>query len=709
MTSGRAEMVVSSADPVQGSKGPNHSVVQSATTIKRSVGEKKSRIQLAGLRIEKSASFPLPHDQTIEVENNVRNTALSLLRLTRKDPYDHSDVTRWEVVLTSRITAVTACDFISAVVTEDNFLSVFTTKTGRRLHLPILLNSPVSRIDSSHHYLMLITIDGRISVYDFNSHTSVVRNESLVPLLSDSGNRDSSSTCTTTHSGNRDSSSTCTITHSEITANGAPVISLSNKKSFIFDPCFKHWSLLSNPTDLLSNCSSLRPVGYRSDPDSYPLARIQGINSRGIRPGTNTLTSNSPLLSKATISFIDQQLAASFVVGSKAEYKFWLLSLAQALTDEGREDRLRELSSFLLGPVFQATRIPTSGHFSGSSQAIGSEEESWSPTILGHDKRSLLNEVLLIMTSNLRLQRLYTELKDQVSFSNLISSDPITNSCFGNRMMKESNPINPVLPSTTASVTSNSINPVLPSTTASVTSNSIRQDVVMNPAHAGSNFITLNHAVDTRSSQDVSPMETSERKVGGNPIVSTVCVSSNGERKVGGNPIVSTVCVSSNGIGTHEATRIEEVIVSSHNQQSEQRTTLSSTPPTLSTQRKTEGGGGRNREAQCGEGNQSESVRSPPSSPSPHSSLSPIPSVMMVQSSSRLSSSQRLNQLDPIVEDVGMEPIVPDTGMEQENVTKSHSPTLENHSPTLENHSPTLENHSSTLENHSSTLENHES
>ena len=84
-------------------------------------------------------------------------------------------------------------------------------------------------------------------------------------------------------------------------------------------------------------------------------------------------------------------------MGSAKEYKHWLLSLTQVLTDEGREDRLKELCSSFLGPVF-------------------SSDDEWKDSqVLGLNKRQLLQEVLLIMTSNLRLQRLYSEFKEQLS------------------------------------------------------------------------------------------------------------------------------------------------------------------------------------------------------------------------------------------------------------------------------------------------------
>ncbi len=110
---------------------------------------------------------------------------------------------------------------------------------------------------------------------------------------------------------------------------------------------------------------------------------------------------NAHLQQTGVLSYIDQQLAASFVIGSSKEYRFWLMALAQHLSKENMETRLREMCQYLIGPLFK------------SSKSV------WDPKILGNDKHDMLKEVLSILTSNLRLQRLYTEFKEQLE---LISS-----------------------------------------------------------------------------------------------------------------------------------------------------------------------------------------------------------------------------------------------------------------------------------------------
>ena len=105
---------------------------------------------------------------------------------------------------------------------------------------------------------------------------------------------------------------------------------------------------------------------------------------------------NSNLQQSAVLSYIDQQLAASFVMGSTTEYHFWLMALAQHLSKENMETRLREMCQYLIGPVFKSSK------------------SEWDPNIVGNDKHEMLKEVLSILATNLRLQRIYTEFKEQL-------------------------------------------------------------------------------------------------------------------------------------------------------------------------------------------------------------------------------------------------------------------------------------------------------
>lgn len=340
----------------------------------------KTHVNLNALSFEKLLSVPIRGDRfrnhEIEAENKMSGSVLNALRLKCSEP--ESKI--WEIVLTSKVTAVTSSDSQTAIACDDNTISVFATETGRRLHPPIALDAPAALLLNTDVFLLVITTHGHMYVWDMGKRQSLVRNESMQPLFREGGSLRSD----------------IQVVNCSISDNGTPVITMSNKKSFAFDLGLRCWSLVADSSDLINICCDVRqPRSARTEPDAFPLASVQQIH-RSARTASSVFQSNSSLQASATISLLDQQLASAFVLGSATEYKFWLMSLAQALTDAAREDRLRELCTFLLGPLFG-----TAG--------------SWNSLVLGLDKRQLLSQVLIIMTSNMRLQRLYSEIKDQLN------------------------------------------------------------------------------------------------------------------------------------------------------------------------------------------------------------------------------------------------------------------------------------------------------
>jgi protein HIRA/HIR1 len=340
----------------------------------------RTHVNLKALNFEKLQSVPISGDRfnhhEIEAENKMSGSVLNALRLKCSDP--ESKI--WEVVFTSKITAVTSSDSQTAVACDDNSISVFVTETGRRLHPPIAVDAPAALLLNTDVFLLVITTNAHMYLWDMVKRQSLLRQESLLPLFCE-GNA---------------LKSDLQITTCSISDCGTPVVTMSNKKSYAYDLRMSCWSVIADPCDLTHVCSDIRqPRDARHDPGTFPLASLQHVH-RSARTTSSVFQSNSSLHASATISLLDQQLASAFVLGSATEYKFWLMSLTQALTDASREDRLRELCTFLLGPVY------------GTASPADSQ-------ILGLDKRQLLNDVLVIMTSNMRLQRLYSEIKDQLN------------------------------------------------------------------------------------------------------------------------------------------------------------------------------------------------------------------------------------------------------------------------------------------------------
>ncbi|KFM70175.1 Protein HIRA, partial [Stegodyphus mimosarum] len=183
--------------------------------------------------------------------------------------------------------------------------------------------------------------------------------------------------------------------------NGIPMVSLSNGKSYVFSADMKAWLLVSNANNALQLCSDHQ---LRFSPQDLsngtilPLAALQGqTQSKAMRLARGILSSDPNVRQIGTLSHLDCQLAAALSLHSSKEYKFWLLSLVRYLVQEGLEARLRDLCDSLLGPVVKTAK-----------------SSEWQPNIMELQKRDLLKDVLLIVGSNLRFQRLFVEYRDQL-------------------------------------------------------------------------------------------------------------------------------------------------------------------------------------------------------------------------------------------------------------------------------------------------------
>ncbi|XP_037094219.1 LOW QUALITY PROTEIN: protein HIRA-like [Pollicipes pollicipes] len=111
------------------------------------------------------------------------------------------------------------------------------------------------------------------------------------------------------------------------------------------------------------------------------------------------------LAADASAAYIDSQVAAAVALGSPAEYRLWLGALVRQLTARGDERRLRDLLQQLLGPAHSGAAL-----------------SHCPPTELGLDRRQLLRELLPLLVSELSVQRLYTEIKDQLDCLELAAS-----------------------------------------------------------------------------------------------------------------------------------------------------------------------------------------------------------------------------------------------------------------------------------------------
>ncbi|KAG1672669.1 Protein HIRA [Nymphon striatum] len=373
-----------SATPVPSTTPQNNNVKSDRTTTASS----SLSLHLPLLKIEKSTTIQLPSSDnqriiTLELENNI--PAASGVRLHKLQCFGNAkdasskrdeDSSLWTTVFSSSGSAVAGSSHICCVACEDCTLSVFSSQNGHRLLPPIILSSAISRLTCRKYFVMAITSKGCVSVWDLKNVKCLVKNETLASILPNSAS----------------------ITNTGLTELGLPTISVSSGKSYIFHSNLSAWIQVSNTQDAISSCSNhhkLMPENMSVS--SQPLSILQHKQLTKSGKNANRIFSSDPELQQnMTLSHLDSQLAAAHSLNSSKEYKFWLLTLVRFLVQECMEDRLRLICNDLIGPVCITSK------------------SSWDSTILGLKKREILKEVLLIIGSNLKLQRLFTEYHDQL-------------------------------------------------------------------------------------------------------------------------------------------------------------------------------------------------------------------------------------------------------------------------------------------------------
>uniref|UniRef100_A0A3B4ADD3 Protein HIRA n=1 Tax=Periophthalmus magnuspinnatus TaxID=409849 RepID=A0A3B4ADD3_9GOBI len=309
---------------------------------------------------------------TVELENEVSvvsGSRLSQLRCSR-------DGRDWSTLLPSSVLCAAGSSDVIVVACEDRTLSLFSS-CGRRLFPPIALPSAVSAVHCAGRYVMALSSNATLSVWDVLKPKALVKNESLLPLFSGSDT---------------------TVSQSLLTPQGVPIVTLSNGKSFCFSVAMETWTLVADKADSLVQCADFRSCLPSHDASllSGPLATMQGRHLSAGRLSSRLSSAPHHLQQGVTLAFLETQLSSALALQSASEYRHWLLVYARFLVHEGSEFRLRELCKELLGPV----------HKSVSS--------SWEHSTLGLRKRELLTEVLPVIGENLRFQRLFTEYQEQL-------------------------------------------------------------------------------------------------------------------------------------------------------------------------------------------------------------------------------------------------------------------------------------------------------
>ncbi|PIK60029.1 hypothetical protein BSL78_03027 [Apostichopus japonicus] len=104
------------------------------------------------------------NQETVEIENDVVVAGTTLHKIKCMDNGEVS----WETILQSKGLSATGNSHSVCVSCEDKSLHCFTS-SGRRMLPPILLPAQVSHLHSNSHFVMALTTNGRLYVWDIQS------------------------------------------------------------------------------------------------------------------------------------------------------------------------------------------------------------------------------------------------------------------------------------------------------------------------------------------------------------------------------------------------------------------------------------------------------------------------------------------------------------------------------------------------------------
>ncbi|KAJ9076325.1 HIR complex subunit [Entomophthora muscae] len=269
----------------------------------------------------------------------------------------------WKDILGSPATII-ECHLRFIAVACDNGDLLTYSMTGSKV-LPILrIDGQIAFLRARDSYLLCISSSGLLYLWDLEEKHSVVAAVSVTPLL--------------------DAVQPPPIITSACIVQGRALVSLDNSRSYMFDPTTMAWILVRSPLLALSE--------FQPSPEDLEADNLTWFTS-GLPDGLeNILLQSSSIEHSAqriiSLSQLEHQVAAAQVLKMPESYRSCLIKLVYRLTDDGLEERLREICQSLLGPL-----VPT----------------ETSTHIMGIDRHKLLHEILCIMASNRSIQHLTSE------------------------------------------------------------------------------------------------------------------------------------------------------------------------------------------------------------------------------------------------------------------------------------------------------------
>jgi len=300
-------------------------------------------------------------------------------------------------------------DFISICTFPSNQCHVFSTRSGMRLLPPMILDSKVEHLNCTGNYLVVYTLELMFYLWDMKKLTCLVR-ASVDSLLSNSGllSEDDQSRV---------------VDDVAVTPTGVGIVTLMNGESYAFDRNLQTWVCVADShsvfSPFLSQGIATQSLETDSDSDDDSDVTLKMLRRKAAKALKKFKLNNPELASQATsetvnmdtIDDLEVAMTSAAAIGDKDTYIYCVKAYVKHLAKQPKDNRLKDLFNFLLGPV-------TISPFSSKHLINTPSQQDWEPFIAGIPKRAVLKELIVLLSTSsfdVNIQRICKEYGDIIT------------------------------------------------------------------------------------------------------------------------------------------------------------------------------------------------------------------------------------------------------------------------------------------------------
>ncbi|KAK5947081.1 HIR complex subunit [Knufia obscura] len=324
----------------------------------------------------------------------------------------------WQDFLPRNVLLITGNEDFWAAVDETGSIFLWTP-SGRRLNSAMVMEAQPVILECYDSWLLCINAVGMCYVWNVKTLTSPHPPISVAPVL------DAAIYSLAAHP-----TGAPAITNARLNSEGRIIITLSNGEGFAYAPQMYCWQRLSevwwavgsqywNTTDsgVVDVMSSKKKDGEKVNP------------AAGVLPWMERRTTSETLLrgrayflqrlikvllsregyesfeSSVSIAHLENRIAGALMLGSKDEFKLYLLMYAKRLGAEGLRLKAEELLRTLIGGIVEFDDPSAQSHAAKKNVIEGTNWEDESGLVCGWERKELLKDVVMLLGKHRDMQR----------------------------------------------------------------------------------------------------------------------------------------------------------------------------------------------------------------------------------------------------------------------------------------------------------------